>query len=83
VAHDIVRLTDQFGFAEARCLDKLVVEIDQLPLDVGLGGDQDIVADRMFDVSDGKVSFAWPRPGMKMSTVIRRRASNRARAASG
>ena len=55
MANDIVRLPDQFVFREPRGLHKLIVEIDQLALGVGLRNDQDVISDRVFDIGDGEI----------------------------
>jgi len=55
MADDIVRLSRQFGVRETRGCNELVVEIDQLPLGVGLRDNQGLIIDRILDIRDGKI----------------------------
>src|SRR5712692_8403697 len=55
MADDIMWLSHQLRFGEARGVNKLIVEVSQAAFGVGLRNDQSFVGDRIVDGRDGKI----------------------------
>jgi len=74
VAHDVVRLADQFGFAIATDLDEVRIDEDDAAIGIGAGNDQVIIPQRDFVLCD------WPieAHGKAYPSTIRCRANRMA-----
>lgn len=55
MAHDVVRLIDQFVLGETRGIHKLLIEVGQLALEVGLRNDERVFVEMVFVVGDGQI----------------------------
>ena len=70
MAHDVVWLADQFGFSKAADLQKILVDVGNLALQIGLRDDQAVVAQLNFLVADRQIGAHGGSPWGSVQTKV-------------
>jgi hypothetical protein len=62
MAHDVLRRSNQFLFAETADMDEIRIDIGNIPLQVSLGNDGLSILEDVFDLCDWSVIAHWLLP---------------------